>query len=326
LPAGASVQNYSKDIGFKQSANTAHSRLLALRGEGLAPNISQSSPAHYCILSSVRRIKLALSNYELQPQILPIIIGPSGSGKSALANHLRCSLPNSSSFLTGTTGLNVNNLIKHIALAGDISISSAISSEDRLNDLVEQLKLHNRTLTVLIDKADSLSVTCLAAIVHLVSYQRQQKNLTIVLFGYQDLSDKLSSLIGNNLQCVQLKTIPLLPLTSDEVKVYMGACLKASGIKINRFKLDDSLVLKIRKLSNGLPGNIQNLLATEIIPHLKLEDDSLSLFKSKRCLSFLLLLVMFVYMQHYAFRQNGLMQDYQKFSSLVVHDLANILV
>jgi type II secretory pathway predicted ATPase ExeA len=125
---------------------------------------------------------------------------------------------------------------------------------------------------------------------------------------------------------VRLKTMPILPLNNDEIKVYMGACLKSSGIKINRFKIDDNLIVKVRTLSNGLPGNIQNLLAKEIIPHLKLETDATNTLNSKRVLSLFLLLIMFSYMNHYAFKQQGLIHDYKKFSSLIVHDLAKVLV
>ena len=266
------------------------------------------------------------NHLETETQVIPVIVAPHGGGKSALANHLRRVITKNSTIITGTAGLTVNNLIKHISLSSKIDFTkSSDSSEYLLTSLVDQLMFSGKRVTVLIDQADALSLSCLAAIVYLASYQKNNKCLSIILFSQQSLLERLNSLISSNLHCVRIKSLPILPLNDAEVKLYTASCLKSIGLNLRSLPLDDNLISKIKRISNGLPINIQTLLAKEIVPNLNLEQPTplASMLTGPRAISIFALILMIYCMHFYSSHSLNLIGNYTHYSDLAVHKLAS---
>lgn len=277
--------------GFDQaSAGAAQSRLWALRGEDAAATCSEPlqpcavglknssvdwstlSPKRYCLLPSIRRLILQLNQMQSMEQVLPVVIGPKGSGKTALAGHLRRSASESIAILTGASGTTVANLIKYIALSAGLSVpKEQVSSEQRLRVLLEHMQAQNKQLTLLVDRGDVLPLPAIAALINLVSVQRQRVSLAIVMFGSSALVERIESLVNQGMECVRIRPMPILPLDQNEVRMYAHSCLRAAEVGFPGMHIPDQVIERVARLSQGLPVKLQALIQTEVLPHLPAE-------------------------------------------------------
>jgi type II secretory pathway predicted ATPase ExeA len=349
----------SKNIPISSSANSAQQRLWAMRGElqgdamvagamhpHWAPdasniqdqqlNWSAVSPLHYCLMPSMRRLALQLSEFDGSQQVLPIVVGPTGSGKTALASHLRRTLSGSASILTGASGATVANIIKHIALAVGLPVPRMQgTSEANLNALMEQMLQQNKRLTLLVDRADAMPLPGLAALVHLVSAQHKFHCLTITLFGRQGLVERVESLVNQGLQCVKVKPLPVLPLEPREVRMYIHACLRAAQVGFIGMQIPDAVVQRVTRLSQGLPSKVQSLLQTEVVPYLPkppsvwvawLLDHRGSQTRALSVVMLVMLMMMMTWLpseQWPAFSSAGFLAQYVSASDAIVQVLAD---
>ncbi len=282
------VKNF-RDVD-QASAGTAQSRLWALRGEDSAVTLSESlqscvvdskhsnvdwstlSPKRYCLLPSIRRLILQLNQMQSMEQVLPVIIGPKGSGKTALAGHLRRSASGSIAILTGASGTTVANLIKHVALSAGLSVpKEQVSSEQRLRVLLEHMQAKNKQLTLLVDRGDVLPLPAIAALINLVSVQRQRICLAVVMFGTSALVERIESLVNQGMECVRVRPMPILPLDQNEVRMYVHSCLRAAEAGFPGMHIPDQVIERVARLSQGLPVKAQTLIQTEVLPHLPAE-------------------------------------------------------
>jgi general secretion pathway protein A len=165
------------------------------------PFLDTSDPQFYLELPAVRRnLRRVLTGVE-ESRGLTVVIGPPGAGKTSLSSSIEQVLLGDENVIIGkildpTFGSDVEFLLA-IGRVFGLSLksrSSAVLKNALKNFFFDAVVEEKRTLVLLIDEAQNLTVEGLETLRLLLNFQIPQKKLlNLILFG----QDELSQLIGD---------------------------------------------------------------------------------------------------------------------------------
>jgi septal ring-binding cell division protein DamX/type II secretory pathway predicted ATPase ExeA len=198
-------------------------------------------------------------------ELVPLIRGAEGSGKSLLASRLQQMAPESwvVCHFSADATLQPERLLAFIArcsglpdIAGDLM--------QRLVDRFEVLRKRGKTPVLLVDDAQMLPPTSLITLLRLFERQIEGDRLvSIVLFADEQIDLLLSTpqLQVMTPQSIQAIDMPLL--TRQEATGFMGYLLRHEGLS-DSFALDESKLSRLYKESGGVPGVLANGILNEV--------------------------------------------------------------
>ena len=185
-----------------------------------------------------------------------IISGEAGTGKTTLLRMLMHNLDSAihTAFVFNPR-LTFTALLRFIL--SDLGVTS--SAKDRLklteqlnSHLIEQLK-KGHTVALLVDEAQALSDEILEELRLLSNLETdQEKLIQIVLMGQPELESKLDQPKLRQLKQRVTLRCRLLPLTENEVGLYIGSRVKTAGYEGKELFVPEA-VQKITHYSNGIP-------------------------------------------------------------------------
>ncbi len=185
-----------------------------------------------------------------------IITGEAGTGKTTLLRMLMHNLDSAihTAFVFNPR-LTFTALLRFIL--SDLGITS--SAKDRLK-LTEQLNSHlmeqlkkGHTVALLVDEAQALSDEILEELRLLSNLETDRtKLIQIVLMGQPELESKLDQPELRQLKQRVTLRCRLLPLTEDEVGLYIASRVKIAGYEGKELFVPEA-VQKITHYSNGIP-------------------------------------------------------------------------
>jgi type II secretory pathway predicted ATPase ExeA len=185
-----------------------------------------------------------------------IITGEAGTGKTTLLRMLMHNLDSAihTAFVFNPR-LTFTALLRFIL--SDLGVTS--SAKDRLklteqlnSHLIEQLK-KGQTVALLVDEAQALSDEILEELRLLSNLETdQEKLIQIVLMGQPELESKLDQPELRQLKQRVTLRCRLLPLTEDEVGLYIASRIKTAGYEGKELFVPKA-VQKITHYSNGIP-------------------------------------------------------------------------
>lgn len=116
----------------------------------------------------------------------------------------------------------------------------------------------NRTIVILIDESQKLSLPCLEVLRSLLNYETNEfKILQVILMGQMELLPRISS-IKNLWDRISLKYV-INPLEEDEVREMIGFRLKEAGY-VSRYPIfTDTSIRAIYNYTQGYPRKIAML-------------------------------------------------------------------
>ena len=185
-----------------------------------------------------------------------IITGEAGTGKTTLLRMLMHNLDSAihTAFVFNPR-LTFTALLRFIL--SDLGVTS--SAKDRLklteqlnSHLIEQLK-KGQTVALLVDEAQALSDEILEELRLLSNLETdQEKLIQIVLMGQPELESKLDQPELRQLKQRVTLRCRLLPLTEDEVGLYIASRIKTAGYEGKELFVPEA-VRKITHYSSGIP-------------------------------------------------------------------------
>ena len=185
-----------------------------------------------------------------------IITGEAGTGKTTLLRMLMHNLDSAThTAFVFNPRLTFTALLRFIL--SDLGITS--SAKDRLK-LTEQLNSHlmeqlkkGHTVALLVDEAQALSDEILEELRLLSNLETDRtKLIQIVLMGQPELESKLDQPELRQLKQRVTLRCRLLPLTEDEVGLYIASRVKIAGYEGKELFVPEA-VQKITHYSNGIP-------------------------------------------------------------------------
>lgn len=179
----------------------------------------------YLFLTDVHSTALQKTAYVVGSQKgLAVVVGDTGTGKSSLARHLYQTFQDqgmAAGMLTNPSYPTPNSLLRAIAeeLGTPRTDKSFKGMLDIFKDfLFEEAVERRRTVTLIIDEAQTMGFAQLELLRQLINYEtNEQKLLQVVLFGQDELRDKLAHRRARNLKSRIVMASALERLTPEEV-------------------------------------------------------------------------------------------------------------
>ncbi len=195
-------------------------------------------------------------------ELVPLVRGASGSGKSLLASKLQQSAPDDwvVCHFSADPTLQPERLLAFIArcnglpdIAGDLL--------QRLVARFEVMRKRGRIPVVLVDDAQMLPPTSLMTLLRLFERQLDGVRLvSIVLFANEQIDHLLATPQLQVMSPQAIQAIDMPVLTPGQAKDFMHFVLRGEGLS-EHFALDDAKLARVFKETGGVPGP----LATEIL-------------------------------------------------------------
>ena len=230
---------------------------------------STSPDPEFLFLS--REYDIALTNILIELRLrrgLTVIFGEIGTGKTTLSRKLVKELSERSNFLFhvilnptfGSEKEFLFSLLKNFK----IQLPEGVTAEDMpisdMRDIFEKFLLHktlsdNRTVVLIIDEAQKLSIDTLESLRILLNYETNEfKLIQIVLLGQIEMYSKLIQM-QNFYDRIDFK-FTLNPLEFDETKSLIEFRTRQAGYKgVNQLFLDEASE-EIYKYTKGYPRKI----------------------------------------------------------------------
>jgi septal ring-binding cell division protein DamX/type II secretory pathway predicted ATPase ExeA len=198
-------------------------------------------------------------------ELVPLIRGAEGSGKSLLASRLQQMAPENwvVCHFSADATLQPERLLAFIARCSGLP-DIAGELMQRLVDRFEVLRKRGKTPVLLVDDAQMLPPTSLITLLRLFERQIEGDRLvSIVLFADEQIDLLLSTpqLQVMTPQSIQAIDMPLL--TRQEATGFMGHLLRQEGLS-DSFALDESKLSRLYKESGGVPGVLANGILSEV--------------------------------------------------------------
>lgn len=188
-------------------------------------------------------------------ELVPLVRGPSGIGKSLLASRLQALAPDNwlICHFSADSMMQPERLLAHIARCSGLSDGPG----DNLARLVERfgvLRKRGNVPVLLVDDVQSLPPTSLITLLRL--YERQVDGaplVSLVLFANEQIDMLLSTPQLQIMSPQAIQVIDLPPLTRDEARGFMIFLFRSEGLE-ERFMLDESKLSRIYRETQGVPG------------------------------------------------------------------------
>ncbi|MCU7904359.1 MAG: AAA family ATPase [Candidatus Thiodiazotropha sp. (ex Epidulcina cf. delphinae)] len=195
-------------------------------------------------------------------ELVPLVRGPSGIGKTLFASRLQQLAPENWSLchFSADPTMQPERLLAYLArccglpdIAGDLL--------QRLVDRFEALRRRGRTPVLLVDDAQMLPPTSLITLLRLFERQMDGVRLiSIVLFADEQIDLLLATPQLQVMSPQAVQVIDLPAMTRQEASLFMAYLLKSEGLA-EKWALNGTRLSRIYKETNGNPG----LLATAIL-------------------------------------------------------------
>ncbi|MGE8069293.1 AAA family ATPase [Pseudomonas sp. NPDC089569] len=191
-------------------------------------------------------------------QLLLVVTGPQGSGKTLLRQALVASTNKQSvqSVVVSARGAgDAAGILRQIAQALDV----AQAEVDAILKQVVQLALTGQEVYLLVDDAEQLDESALEALMALGAGAPEGRP-HVFLFGESALIAQLEAL---HLEEERFHVIELQPYTEEETREYLEQRLEGAGRGIELFTADQ--ISDIQQSSEGWPGNINQVARDAMI-------------------------------------------------------------
>lgn len=202
-------------------------------------------------------IKHLIENSEL----VPLVRGVSGIGKSLLASRLQASAPKN----WVVCHFAADSMMQPERLLAQIARCSGLPDglQDNLPRLVERFEIQRKRGNIpvlLIDDAQALPPTSLITLLRL--YERQVDGaplVSLVLFADEQIDMLLSTPQLQIMSPQSIQVIDLQPLTRDEAGAFMRYLLEMEGLD-QGLALDTNQLTRIYKETGGAPGRLASAI------------------------------------------------------------------
>ncbi|WPN47597.1 AAA family ATPase [Pseudomonas sp. P8_241] len=191
-------------------------------------------------------------------QLLLVVTGPQGSGKTLLRQALVASTNKQSvqSVVVSARGAgDAAGVLRQVAQALDV----ARAEIDAILAQVVQLALTGQEVYLLVDDAEQLDESALEALMALAAGAPEGRP-HVFLFGESSLIAQLDAL---HLEEERFHVIELQPYTEEETREYLDQRLEGAGRGIELFTADQ--ISDIHESSDGWPGNINQVARDAMI-------------------------------------------------------------
>ena len=208
---------------------------------------------------------LGLLEKSLRKKELTLLIGEAGCGKSMLLKRFYKQSIRQGVFLQATSHTHITNLIKAMALAAHTTPPSLqLSSDRQLFEIQQSITQHTDRFIIVIDHAHTLPIPTLAALVHLLAHQNK-KVFSVVLAGQSKLQKLVNGLTMKGSQGIQVGEVEMEAWQKKDIKTYAASCMKQAGWHSELPKLKRSFWEQITQHSQGLPGEVNDLLHKRLL-------------------------------------------------------------
>ncbi|MEW8628133.1 MAG: AAA family ATPase [Candidatus Thiodiazotropha sp.] len=198
-------------------------------------------------------------------ELVPLIRGAEGSGKSLLASRLQQMAPENwvVCHFSAEPTLQPERLLAFIARCSGLP-DIAGNLMQRLADRFEVLRKRGRTPVLLVDDAQMLPPTSLITLLRLFERQVEGDRLvSIVLFADEQIDLLLSTPQLQVMTPQSIQAIDMPVLTRQEAVGFMGHLLKNEGLSDN-FALDETKLNRLHKETGGVPGPLASAILNEV--------------------------------------------------------------
>ncbi len=204
-----------------------------------------------------------ISNLTENSKLIPLIKGPQGSGKTTLLFQLQSQAPEHWMLcrIDANPMMHPEQLYSLLAQHFGIPEKDDLIKQEILNHF-EQLQ-HDGTLPVIaVDDAHLLPTDTITELLqlHLHSTAKENHLLHLILFAAPAIDDILQRQETHTLAAQIIQTLDIPPLNAEQAAAYITQMLLARGA-LEAFALTAGQIDKIVHSSQGLPGQIENLLA-----------------------------------------------------------------
>lgn len=195
-------------------------------------------------------------------QLLLVVTGPQGSGKTLLRQALVASTNKQSvqSVVVSARGASdAAGVLRQVAQA----LNVAQAEMQAILSQIVQLALTGQEVYLLVDDAEQLGESALEALLGLADGTPEGRP-HVFLFGEASLIDRLEQLCADaETEGERFHVIELAPYTEDETREYLEQRLEGAGQGIELFTAEQ--ITDIHEHSNGWPGAINQVARDSMI-------------------------------------------------------------
>jgi DamX protein len=194
-------------------------------------------------------------------ELVPLVRGMSGIGKSLLASRLQASAPKNwvVCYFSADSMMQPERMLAHIARCNGLPDAKEDNIR-RLVDRFEMLRKRGAVPVLLIDDAQELPPTSLITLLRL--YERQVDAaplVSLVLFADEQIDMLLSTPQLQIMSPQSIQVIDLPSLTREEADDFMRYLLRVEGLD-QELALDPSRMSRIYRESRGAPGPLASAI------------------------------------------------------------------
>lgn len=205
----------------------------------------------------------------LESNMMAVVSGPEGSGKSALADELCrcfgddavCITIAATLFMTEDQFLDAigRQLPKHKHISATPTVAAGIA---RLRQLAAELDLEAQSLVLIVDDANELSADVLAMLDDIVQGGSSKSSIRAILLGEKQLINLLHTTLPEASQA-NLAHFELAGFDAEDTLEYIGFKLANAGMD-SPVPLTEERIAEIQQAANGMPGAINALVADSL--------------------------------------------------------------
>lgn len=194
-------------------------------------------------------------------ELVPLVRGVSGIGKSLLASRLQAGAPGNwvVCHFAADAMMQPERLLAQIARCNGLPDAKEDNLR-RLEDRFEVLRNRGNVPVLLIDDAQELPPTSLITLLRL--YERQAGGtplVSLVLFANEQIDMLLSTPQLQMMSPKSIQVIDLPPLSREEADAFMHHLLRAEGLD-QRLALDASRLSRLYRETGGAPGRLASAI------------------------------------------------------------------
>ncbi len=220
--------------------------------------------AYFSTPEAVSRLDLIRHLIE-NSELVPLVRGPSGSGKSLLAARLQSIAPSNwvVCHFDADAAMQPEHLLAHIARC--IGLPLAESNDlRRINERFELLRRQGSVPVMLVDDAQALPPTSLITLLRLYERQIEGSPLaSLVLFANEDIDKLLATPQLQIMSPQAIQVIDLPALTREEADAFMRYLFKKEGLD-EALLLDANRLTRLHRETNGVPGQLASAILASV--------------------------------------------------------------